>query len=178
MTRYSFDEVIKMDQALHQLAAYEVTHGMMVNPKTQEEFLELNDKIARKFNYFKGLIQNKECNFQFIKENVLQKNGPFPKEPFNIEKLDPKQLDDVNDIVSQDNGLHNFAADILKAFIPSTQNNDAENILDKLGIKIIVSPMDIKNPILPVSSENSEKPIPNVPPPKKRNSKKPRSKKK
>ena len=174
MTQYSFDEVIKMDQALHQLAAYEVTHGMIIVPKTQEEFLELSDKIAKKFNYFKTLIRNKECNFQFIKDNVLQKNGPFPKEEkFDSEKLEPGQLDDVHGLALQDNNLRDFALDVLKEFLPIIQKDDKENVLDQLGIKIIVEPIALKNSILPAPSK---KPTTKSSP-KKRNHKKPHPKK-
>lgn len=146
MTIYSFDEVLKIDQALQQLAAYEVTRGMIVIPKSQEEFIELQEKIANKFNYFKGLIKNKECTFQFIKQKVLEENGPFPKaDPINLDKIDPKQLDQIDDVKSREREVHDLASTLLKAFLPIAQDPD-DDLVDKFGIKITVAPIDSLNP--------------------------------
>jgi len=84
MKFHSFDEVMKLDNALRHLAMYEVTKGMIISPKSQDEALMWQTKISEKFNEFKNLIQNGECSFEFIKEQVLSKNGPFPHK-----KIDP-----------------------------------------------------------------------------------------
>lgn len=148
MTLYSFEEVMGMDQALHHLAVYEVTKGMIVMPKSQEEFIELQAKIAHQFNYFKTLIQNRECTFQYIKRSVLQKNGPFPNaKPFDFDNFDFKQLDEIDDIKEKE--VHGFAEELLRDFLPSIPKEVTEDLVDKLGIKISVHPLDSLKPDTP-----------------------------
>lgn len=91
--RHTFDEVMKLDQSLQYLASYELSQGKMVIPKSMEEMMELNAKIAEKFNYFKTLIQNGECTFDFIKNSVLAKNGPYPRAKFNIDSINTQSFD-------------------------------------------------------------------------------------
>lgn len=143
MFQYSFEDVMRIDQALHQLATYEVTKGMIVVPKSQEEFMSLHDKIAQKFNYFKQLVQSRECTLQYIKQNVLQKNGPFPQSgPFNADNLDPNQIDELDENNYKEKNINDFTAHLLKSFAPPTQE-EAENILDKIGLKVIVKSIDL-----------------------------------
>jgi hypothetical protein len=80
-----------MDQALQQLAAYDVTGGMIATPDSMEEAIELQLRIASRFNYFKKLIQNGSCTFEFIKNTVLDKNGPFAQPHFDMD--DPECFD-------------------------------------------------------------------------------------
>ena len=88
MKRYTFDEIKKLDQALHQLAIYEITHGRIIIPQDIEDALALQEKSAEKFNEFKRLIQEGDCTFEFIKNMVLAQNGPIPKHEWDIENLD------------------------------------------------------------------------------------------
>ena len=165
MTSYSFEEVMRMDQALHQLAAYEVTKGRIVVPRSQEEFIELQDKIVNRFNYFKTLIQKRECTLQYIRKSVLQKNGPFPKaKSSDFDNFDFKQLDEIDDVREKETG---FAEELLGDFLPSMSKEVAEDLMDKLGIKITVRPLDSLNPLAapktvihPVPKKRSRKKTP------------------
>lgn len=96
----TFDEVMKRDQELQYLAAYELNGGKMIAPKTIEELMELNIKIVEKFNYFKGLIHRGECTFEFIKNDVLSRNGPYPQSKIKLDTLMPSSFDkvDVKDV--------------------------------------------------------------------------------
>jgi len=91
MKNHSFEEVIRLDQSLQRLALYEVTGGLMLFPKSPEEQLALELKVAKTFNYFKTMIKNGECTYDFIKWHVLDKNGPF------IQKV--TEDDDPNNIL-------------------------------------------------------------------------------
>jgi hypothetical protein len=91
--RHTFDEVMKLDQSLQYLASYELSHGKMIIPKSMDEMMELNAKIAEKFNYFKALIHSGECTFDFIKNSVLSKNGPYPRAKFNIDSINTQSFD-------------------------------------------------------------------------------------
>ena len=85
MYKPTFDDVMKLDQSLQYLASYEVTGGKMIVPTSAEAFAELNIKIAQKFNYFKKLIQTGECNLDFIKFQVLYKNGPYQQDRSDLD---------------------------------------------------------------------------------------------
>jgi SAM-dependent methyltransferase len=60
---------------------------------SSEEMMELNAKIAEKFNYFKALIHSGECTFDFIKNSVLAKNGPYPHTKFNIDSINTQSFE-------------------------------------------------------------------------------------
>ena len=77
---HSFDETSKLDQSLYQLALYDVTRGRVAIIKNMEKAFELKEKTAKRFNYFKSLIQNGDCTFDFIRDDVLSRNGPYHKE--------------------------------------------------------------------------------------------------
>lgn len=123
----SFDEVIKTDQSLHYLAAYEVTNGKIVIPKSVEEMMELSVKIAEKFNYFKTLIHNGECTFDFIKTTVLAKNGPFLQDK-NLDISDPKYFESPPEIERPDE-----SQDVIQSFIQKLMDSAS-------GIKVEVLP--------------------------------------
>jgi hypothetical protein len=77
MRKYSFEEIALLDQALFNLASYDVTGGLMVIVESPEEAHKLRDKIINRFNYFKQLIQRGSCSFDYIRNTVLDANGPF-----------------------------------------------------------------------------------------------------
>ena len=80
MRRHTFDEVSRLDNELYQLALYEVTKGEIILPKEMKQLMELQGKVAEKFNYYKQLIRTGECNVHFITQQVLAKYGPFSQE--------------------------------------------------------------------------------------------------
>jgi hypothetical protein len=96
MSNPSLDEVFRVDQLLYQLASYEVSGGKLIVPNSIEAAFKFQKKTAEKFNYFKSLIQKGECSIDFIKNKVLTKNGPFPKEPF----VTIDNLDSVNNVAT------------------------------------------------------------------------------
>lgn len=84
----SFGEVSGRDAELFQLASYEVNHGMLVIPNSQDEAISIQRKIVDKFNYFKNVIQKGEMTQAQIKQNVLRRNGPFPQEEYvSVDKM-------------------------------------------------------------------------------------------
>ena len=91
MDDFFIEDVQKWDSRLFQLASYEVTSGLMVVPSSQEEILELQKKIASKFNYFKRLIQLGEITIDELSKSVFARNGA-------IFGLDKKKRDEEKDI--------------------------------------------------------------------------------
>ena len=121
MRKYSLREIMAMDQLLFQLATYETTCGLAFIPEDMDQLLEINKSIAKKFNFFKRMIQNSECTLDELQQLVIAKNGPIPNEYHNLtfdESLDkmskknldevPKERFDVRDI------LHNLMEDIVE----------------------------------------------------------------
>lgn len=141
MSNPSLDDVFRLDQLLHQLASYEVTGGKIAVPSSFEEAFELNKKTAEKFNYFKNLIQKGECTIDFIKERVLRKNGPFPKEihaaidnPDLMEKILgwQKEEEDSKEDKPQD---VDFVKSLIKLFSDDMSESERETFLNKTGLK-------------------------------------------
>ena len=80
MKKYSLNEIYDMDQRLLNLAAYEVTKGLIFIPRKIEDLANLQKKTAEKFNEFKMMIQRGSCTLDFIQDTVLAKNGPVPRD--------------------------------------------------------------------------------------------------
>jgi len=159
----SFDEVNRIDHSLHCLAAYEVTNGKMVIPKSMEEMANLSIKIANKFNYFKDLIRKGECTFDFIKTTVLAKNGPFLQDK-NIDISDPKYFEEP--IAAEPTDEPN---DVVQSFIQKLMNSASE-------LKVEVLPMS-SIPEIPKTEKTEKTENPKALPVKKENRKKRKSKK-
>ena len=127
MKRHTFEEVANLDDALYNLAMYDVTKGRLFLPKSMDEAIDLQQNTAEKFNYFKGLIQAGECTFEFIKWDVLQRNGPFPREDsVNIDDKDfVKQITEgayeEDDISSNFSAIQEALVEMLHSF------SDAKN---------------------------------------------------
>ena len=86
----SFNEAVKLDALLFNLATYDMSKGLAYIPDSADGFIEFQKSIAQKFNYYKRLIQIGEMTFEDIQQSIVEKNGPFlqPK---------PKTVDDVID---------------------------------------------------------------------------------
>lgn len=134
MKKHSFKEVSDYDNDLHQLAIYEVTEGKLVMPpKSFNHMFLLQSKIVTKFNYYKKMIHDGECTYDFIKCDVLGRFGPFPREKnseedfCNYDKLteyitEKDELDEK--LVQPSQGI----SDIIGSFLDSIQDSSKSNI--------------------------------------------------
>jgi len=80
----NFQEAMQADQAIYQLAAYDVAKGLIMIPESAEQVVSMQRGIAKRFNYFKRLIQNSEVTFSDIHRTVVEKHGPFPNTNRNM----------------------------------------------------------------------------------------------
>lgn len=87
----SFGDAMQMDQALYQLAAYDVSRGLILIPETADQAVDMQKGIAKRFNYFKRLIQNSEVSFAELQRGVVDRNGPYPSKTHN---MTPEQVID------------------------------------------------------------------------------------
>lgn len=106
MQRRTFEDTLRLDEFLQQLALYEVCKGLLFVPDDIEKLSKIQKKVVYQFNYFKTLIRNESISFDELKSYILGKYGPYPQ---------PKEqtLDDVlkrilegkrNDIKQLDEG--------------------------------------------------------------------------
>jgi hypothetical protein len=129
--RYTLEEVKQMDDYLLQLAAYDVSNGMLKIPKYIDDAIEIQNKIIKRFNYFKRLIRNGSCSFEFIEQTTLYKNGPFeqPKiddtDPDYIEKMlkEQEQFGLSNSVTQNTNNSSNHLEQIISLLLDETLNN-------------------------------------------------------
>lgn len=77
--KYTFEEILGMDNMLLKLALYEVAEGNMLTLTTQDEFLKIQKSTAKTFNYFKNLIRCGELSLEDLKEMVAHKHGAVEK---------------------------------------------------------------------------------------------------
>jgi len=152
---YTFDEVSQLDSALQNLALYEVCHGMMIFPRDIEGLMDLQQKMADKFNEFKHLIKKGEMKFEDIKRDVLKRNGPFQQEKsdLDIESLTPvhfieKKTDTFptqNQFYKPSQDIGDFWNDMLSALDGLAKSSNQENQENK-NIPPIANIPEIQKP--------------------------------
>ena len=76
--KYSLQEVMRMDQYLMSLAAYESSQGMIALPQDVDTATEFHNDVKQQFNVFKRMIQHNECNLEELEQMVLRRHGPIP----------------------------------------------------------------------------------------------------
>jgi len=180
MKRYSFEEVMQLDQSLQFLAMYEVTGGRLVIPKSMDEAMKWQCKIAEKFNEFKRLIQTGECSFEYIKWTVLGKNGAFPQNKISCDPSSPEFLEQALEWDREEKermSEKKIGEEQVKSLVSKLVGSlfpDADSI--KVNINMMKFPTQ-ETPLDSAKvSPRVEKQIPNIPQPvtpkKKRSSKK------
>jgi hypothetical protein len=156
----SFDEVMQLDQSLQYLASYEVTKGLITIPNSHEELIDLNEKIATRFNYFKGLIQRGECTFDFIRNSVLKKYGAFPRDKTPIDFSDTKCFEQV---AEQDNepafDEKLFVEKCLAVLFPDfkTKKLDSSDNDKEIKIELSMLPEQTRKPINSSKKNNKKR---------------------
>jgi hypothetical protein len=138
----SFDEVSRIDGILYQLAMYEVSGGMLITPDSIEDVMKFQKKIASRFNYFKSLIRSGECTIEFLRSNVLNKNGPFIQEQLSEEDVIDKLIEEsasAKNTQSVPNTKTNPIIDaLMKKLLPSMNDADREGIIRDSGLGVVV----------------------------------------
>lgn len=174
----NFGDAMQMDQALYQMAAYDFAKGLIMVPETAEQAIEMQKSIAKRFNYFKRLIQNNEVSFVELQRSVVDRNGPFPSKTHNmtseeaIEKViedsrtheDPPQavvnvlqklFEDIVKMNGQDHRMISSHMDDENIEDEEDQEDMNPYLFPKTDTPIDSNPTD--NRVLP-KTENEEKP--------------------
>lgn len=98
MKKYTFEDVSYLDDQLYQLALYEATKGKLIIPRSPEQMLRLQEKVATKFNYYKDIIRSGEADMDFIAYQVLKKYGPYAQD---TEEMDEPDYDVITRYISE-----------------------------------------------------------------------------
>lgn len=86
--RHTFEEIQQLDEEILAIATYEAAGGMLFIPKSPDDLISFNVKIARNFNHFKALLRAGEVNIFELKDLVFTKNGAVPQgDEEDIDKL-------------------------------------------------------------------------------------------
>lgn len=80
----NFSDAMQIDHAIYELAAYDASKGLIMIPESADQAIELQKAIAKRFNYFKRLIQNSEISFVELHRTVAERNGPYPNRKHNL----------------------------------------------------------------------------------------------
>jgi len=102
--RYSFQEIVQMDQHLRRLAAYETSNGMVKTPKCMDDIIAFQEETNRQFCFFKRMIQNCECTFEELEQMVFYRYGAVPNPNHNLtltealDKIDEEFEEEVPDV--------------------------------------------------------------------------------
>lgn len=150
--RYSFDEIMRMDAVLLQMAIYETSQGKIFIPKSPEELMEFQIKSSGIFNYFKNLIRTGEITFDELQSQVAEKWGPLQQETSGEVDID-KMLSDMDkenaEQESEKKALNHIANMLRSIFSDSSPPIMAEATEDSgdqvTEIKRIGNPFTIPN---------------------------------
>jgi hypothetical protein len=119
-----YNRAFDIDSKLYQLAAYKTTGGLLPDMTTPEEILEYQNKVTATFNHFKRRIQIGSYDFDFIKKQVLNENGPFKNQEISIDE-------DIENILEE--GERSERIESSKAIYESVKGEArSEDVLDNL----------------------------------------------
>lgn len=164
---FTIDDIMKWDNILFQLAAYEVSKGLMILPVSTDEALDLQNKICDKFNYFKRLIQSGEMPLASIQKTVLLRNGAIfdldkkKNDMMDVDKL--SQFLDEEEKKKDDLGAFNKGLDgLIKALLGGESSLGIklhEPNIDKSKSSGTISdyPLDPLDALIPLDAPTDEK---------------------
>ena len=81
-----FDEALRIDHLIFQLALYEISQGYISIPSDMDKTASLQNESIKKFNHFKKLIQNGEMTLAELSSRIANNYGPFLKKKVNEEQ--------------------------------------------------------------------------------------------
>lgn len=147
-----FQDAMKYDKMIYDLAFYDVTDGMILIPNGMEDVLEIQKKVANKFNYFKRLIQSGEMTYMDLNRSVTARCGPFNNankhltDDEMIEEVttslpapSPKELNMLNPFSSLFSGLSSGNIKIIPLdnnFLTEMRNRNQGNVFEDEDAKV------------------------------------------
>lgn len=117
--KFSFEDALKYDQLVYQLATYDVSNGLIFVPKDLTELAVYQSDIAKKFNYFKHLIKTGEITYLELSQSIAMRHGPFRNEK---SLTDDELIEDVTKPVGQNDNLLDLSS-ILNSLISGQNSN-------------------------------------------------------
>lgn len=82
-----FDDAVKLDRYLFEMAAYDVTNGFIPSITCPEDIHNLQEETAKRFNYFKKQIRSGETTISDLSKFIALKNGPFKNKKLTDEQM-------------------------------------------------------------------------------------------
>lgn len=145
--KISYQDAMARDKLLYELSMYDLCGGMMRIIKSEEDYMEFNQKIFDRFNFYKRLIQIGEYTFDELVNDILSRNAAIKIENKKINLNSDK---DINNIISK------FEKDIEEK--EKSPVNDFLNSMRELGLlfgegKPNIKEQDIKD-IINKNSDN------------------------
>lgn len=128
--RYTFEEIMKMDFALLQIAMYETSKGKIFLPKSPEELLEFQVQSGKTFNYFKDLIRKGEISFEELKVKVSNRWGALQQEEIDPEDVDGllKDIEEENEMRENEEKVSSHIGNMLKAIFSGQEMVEPQEI--------------------------------------------------
>lgn len=148
MMKYTLNDILKIDQYLMNIAAYEVSAGLMKHPDNIDAAMEFSRKTINQFKQFKMMIKNNECTLDELEQMVIRRHGaisdPYSKMSFD-EALSAISMEDKdNDMIDTFEGFvqlfidqlgSNNVAVLKEESVDSTSARDVDKEIDFLRMQ-------------------------------------------
>jgi hypothetical protein len=142
--KYSFNDIMQIDQWLMQFASYEASKGFLKIPTSMEDMVELQKQTSNNFRYFKRLIQTNECTLEDIEQMVIKRHGAVPLS--NKTKTISQAL---SEICNKQQGDDKDATEIEKSILLAL----TESFKNYLPEGMVIVPV---KPVLPKENNSTE----------------------
>jgi len=141
--RYTLNDILKMDQYLMNISAYEVSAGLMYHPHDVDSAMQFNRKVIKQFQQFKLMIQNNECTLEEVEQMVIRRHGaiadPYSKMSFN-EALEAISMEDKNAFNDQSDSFTSFVDMFMNQIgnaVAELENSSGQELLNQTGSLIL-----------------------------------------
>jgi len=132
-----FEDAVKTDKYLFEMAAYDVLNGFIPDNHSQEYLIELQEETARRFNHFKRQIRDGETTLNDLSQFIAIRNGAYKQKKLTDEQIIENVIEDSRKpILDRSNNSNDHIGIIKKIFSEMAREGIYLTTGDKLFPKI------------------------------------------
>lgn len=118
-----FEDAVKTDKYLFEMAAYDVLNGFIPDNHSQEYLMELQEETARRFNHFKRQIRDGETTLNDLSQFIAIRNGAYKQKKITDEQIIENVIEESRKPILEESNNSNDHLGILKKIFSEMAGN-------------------------------------------------------
>ena len=131
-----FEDAVKTDKYLFEMAAYDVLNGFIPDNHSQGYLMELQEETARRFNHFKRQIRDGETTLNDLSQFIAIRNGAYKQKKLTDEQIIENVIEDSRKPILDRSNNSNDHMGILKKIFSDMSNMAGSGLYLTTGDKL------------------------------------------